>query len=77
MVPRLGNLGRHAEALASFDKAIAINPDDAYTWNFRGVALHGLGRYAEAVGSYDRALAINPGYTEVKQNRKMALKKQT
>ncbi len=74
--PRLGILGRPAEALASFDKAIAINPDDAYAWNFRGVALHELGRYTEAVASYDKAIAINPDYAEVKQNRKIALKKQ-
>ena len=73
----LGILGRHTEALASFDKSIAINPDDAYAWNFRGVALHELGRYTEAVTSYDKAIAINPDYSEVKLNRKMALKKQT
>ena len=72
----LGILGRHTEALASFDKAIAINPDDPYAWNFRGVALHELGRYTEAVASYNKAIAINPDYSEVKQNRKMALKKQ-
>lgn len=65
------------EALASFDKAIAINPYDAYTWNFRGVALHELRRYAEAVDSYDRAIALNPKYAEVKLNRKLALKKQS
>ena len=35
--------GRHAEAVASFDKAIASNPNDAGAWNTRGVALSNLG----------------------------------
>ena len=69
--------GHYPEALASCDKAIAINPDYADAWNGRGVALHELGRYTEAVASYDKAIAIDPDYAEVKQNRKIALKKQT
>lgn len=37
------------EALASFDKAIAINPDDADAWNNRGKTLRELGRHPEQV----------------------------
>jgi tetratricopeptide (TPR) repeat protein len=36
-----------------------------------------LGHYTEAVVSYDKAIAINPNYVTAKQNREIALKKQT
>ncbi len=41
--------GHYPEALASCDKAIAINPNYAEAWNGRGVALGELGRHAEAL----------------------------
>jgi tetratricopeptide (TPR) repeat protein len=58
----LGKLSRYAEAVASYDKAITINPKFAGAWMFRGVALGNLGKYAEAVDSVDKAIAINPDY---------------
>src|SRR5262245_63285769 len=50
----LSNIGRHAEALASFDQAIALGAADAH--GGRADALVTLGRLAEAVESFDRAL---------------------
>ena len=47
-------------AVASYDRAIAINPGYADVWVLRGLALGELGRYKEAIASYDRAIAINP-----------------
>ena len=75
----LHQLGRTTEALASYDKAIDIDPNgaDVYLWNKRGDALSQLGRYEEAVISYDKALAINPIDDYAKQNREIALEKQS
>jgi tetratricopeptide (TPR) repeat protein len=60
-------------ALESFDKAIAINPDSATTWNYRGNALMSLDRYKEAIDSFDKAIAIKPDYASPWYNRGNAL----
>ena len=54
------NLGRYEEAIASYDKALEIKPDQDEAWNNRGVALGNLGRYEEEIASYDKALEIKP-----------------
>ena len=55
----------YEEAIASYDRALQINPTDSESWNFRGVALRCLGRNEEAIASYDRALEINPDDSHV------------
>ena len=47
------------QALASFDRALALDENDASAWNDRGIALGNLGRHEEALASYDRALALD------------------
>jgi tetratricopeptide (TPR) repeat protein len=71
-----GNQGKWSEAVASYDKALAINPKLADAWNNRGVALGNLGRYTEEVASYDKALLINPNFAIAQENRKIALDNQ-
>ena len=56
----LSRLGRHEEALASFDHAIVHQPDFADAHGNRASALRELGRTAEAVASYERAVALQP-----------------
>ena len=53
-------LGRHDEAVASYDRALAIAPD-AETWNNRGNALQGTHRRIEALASFENSLALEPG----------------
>jgi predicted O-linked N-acetylglucosamine transferase (SPINDLY family) len=56
----LGALGRHEEALASFDRAIAAAAaETAKAQGYRADLLGELGRHAEAVEAYDRALAVS------------------
>ncbi|MEA5479831.1 tetratricopeptide repeat protein [Pseudanabaena galeata UHCC 0370] len=50
---------QYEEAIASYDKAIKINPDNDRAWGFRGLALEKLGRYEKAIISYDNALQFN------------------
>ena len=67
------DLKRPEEALASYDKALAIKPDYAEALNNRGNALQDLKRPDEALASYDKALAIKPDYAEALNNRGNAL----
>ena len=69
----LKNLGRFDEALASYDRALAIIPGYADALYNRGVTLQELGRFDEAVDSYDRALAIQPAHFGALGNRGAAL----
>ena len=64
---------RFAEALAIYDKAIALMPDNAVVYSNRGIVLQGLRRFAEALASYDKAIALNPGYADAHSNRGNAL----
>ena len=67
-------LGRHKEALASFDKALTLRPDYPEALNNRGNALRDLGRAREALVSYDKALALRPDNLESLSNRGNALR---
>jgi tetratricopeptide (TPR) repeat protein len=60
---------RQEEALALFDRAVALAPDFAEAWNNRGIAQRNLGRFAEALASFERALAIRPDYAMAWNNR--------
>jgi protein O-GlcNAc transferase len=66
-------LGRGDEALAEFDSALMIKPDNALTLLSRGNLLLAAGRAAEALASYDRLLQVAPGYDEAWFRRGTAL----
>lgn len=52
--------GEFDKAIASWEKALKINPNLSEAWHNRGSALGRLGKYEEAVKSFQRALAIEP-----------------
>jgi tetratricopeptide (TPR) repeat protein len=56
------NLGRHDDALAVFDKAVQLEPNDASLWNNLGNVCIGSNRTPEAIASFQRALALDPGH---------------
>ena len=62
------NLERLDEAIASYNKALAIKPDYAEAHNNLGIALWGLGKPDDAVASYHNALSIKPDYAEAHNN---------
>jgi tetratricopeptide (TPR) repeat protein len=64
---------RLAEALAMYDKTIALMPDNAVVYSNRGIVLQGLSHFAEALASYDKAIALKPGYADAHSNRGNAL----
>jgi len=60
---------RLAEALASYDRAVAQRPGFALAWNNRGGVLRDLGRADDAIASISRAIAIHSGYAQAWFNR--------
>jgi predicted O-linked N-acetylglucosamine transferase (SPINDLY family) len=73
----LQGLERFDEALASYERALAIRPNYAEAHNNRGVVLQEIERFDEALASYERALSIKPNYAEALTNRGIALRELT
>ena len=55
----LSALGRHEEAIACFDKALAVNPRYAHCWNNKGAVLFAIRRYEESLSCFDKSLTID------------------
>ncbi len=66
-------LERLDDALESYSRAIAINPNHAEAYYNRGVLWQQLLRFDSALESYNRAIAINPRHAEAYYNRGIAL----
>src|SRR5512140_200232 len=62
-------LGKNAEALANYDRALALQPRHAEALSNRGNTLKALKRFDEALDSFDRALAAQPDYPAALSNR--------
>lgn len=65
----LQDQGRQEEAIAAFNQALALEPEQAEPYNNRAVALKRLKRFDEAIQSFERALEINPQYCEALNNQ--------
>ena len=44
--------------------ATMLDPQDAQSWNFKGISLAAMGRYNEALSALDKATTINSSYAE-------------
>ncbi len=56
----LASLKRYASAIACYDRALELRPNDYWAWYQRGNVLEDLSRTEEAIASYDKALEIKP-----------------
>jgi tetratricopeptide (TPR) repeat protein len=56
--------GRLDDALAVFDKAVQLRPDDPELWKQLGGALVRLNRPAEALATYQHVLKLDPGHCD-------------
>jgi predicted O-linked N-acetylglucosamine transferase (SPINDLY family) len=70
----LTELGRSAEALTAFDRALRLQPGSADLWNERGIVLRDLQRLPEALESLARALRLRPDFAEAFTNQGDALR---
>ncbi len=66
---RLSDMGRPEEAIACYDRALALRPHFMEALYNRGNALRQLKREEDALASFDQALAINPGFIHALNNR--------
>lgn len=64
----LTRLKRDEEAIEHFEKAVAINPENAMVYNNMGAALAREKRYLESALSLRRALEIDPENSSVRNN---------
>jgi protein O-GlcNAc transferase len=78
--PTLINLGavlqaqlERRQALACYERALALDPGIAEGWNNRSLILSDLGRYPEAAASAQRAIDLRPQYAEALNNLGSAL----
>jgi predicted O-linked N-acetylglucosamine transferase (SPINDLY family) len=67
-------MGRLEDALADYDRAIALNPSYAFALCNRGTVLERLGRWEESLASYDRAIEVDSEDSLTYYNRGSVLK---
>jgi Tfp pilus assembly protein PilF len=67
-------LRRYGEALASYDRAIALEPGIPETHNNRGNLLRILRRHEDALACFDKAIALRPDYAVAYRNRGIVLR---
>ncbi|MEH2252079.1 tetratricopeptide repeat protein [Nostoc sp.] len=68
-------LEKYEEALASYEKALAIKDDFTEAWSKQGMVLTELDRDEEALASYDKGLAIKDDFLEAWLKRGDVLRK--
>ena len=59
-------------AIANYDRAIALEPDDADAYHNRGIAKDAQGDYAAAIADFNRAIALEPDDADAYHNRGIA-----
>ena len=63
----------YESALKAYDKAIELEPDDAYAWYNKGTALGELGWYEEELEAYNKAIELKSDYFEAWSDKGVAL----
>ena len=61
--------GQLVEAIAEYDAAIRINPQDALAYSSRGAIYNKLGQHQQAVESLTQAIGVNPNFNVLYNNR--------
>ena len=59
----------YAAAAANYERAIALEPDNAEAYHWRGIVKDAQGDYAGAIADFDRAIALNPDDADIYYNR--------
>lgn len=72
---RLDAADRHEDALAAYDRVVALDPDCAVAWRRLGMALLRLGRTTVALDRMNRALAASPGNMDARMAGGRALQR--
>lgn len=70
----LQRLGRHAEAVDAYRRAVQGAPQSGNTWAGLGISLEALGRKAQAAEAFRRALGAGPLNKDVREYAETRLK---
>ena len=74
---QLGNLCFDSDlpdkAIAAYDKALALNPNNADVLTDQGVMYRKAGKYDKAVQSFDKAIAVDPKHEIARFNKGIVL----
>jgi tetratricopeptide (TPR) repeat protein len=65
--------GRYVEAVAAYDQAIHLAPNNPAAYFFKGNALSALRSYEEAILAYDRAIQLSPNVADAYNAKGRAL----
>ena len=71
----LANLKRYKEALAAYNQAHHLNPNDVIAYTYKAIALVNLERYEEALVACNQALLIDPSYALAYNNKGSAFER--
>jgi tetratricopeptide (TPR) repeat protein len=72
----LRELGQYQEAIAIYDRVLAIDPNDVYAIGGKADSLYGSGEHQQAVAWIDKALESDPNngrILQVKQTLQQAV----
>jgi tetratricopeptide (TPR) repeat protein len=67
-----GSMIMFQKALADYDRAISLNPNEAPFYTNRGWAKDKLGKHQEGIDDQNKALALNPNFIGAYDNRGIA-----
>ncbi|OGV35422.1 MAG: hypothetical protein A2020_06735 [Lentisphaerae bacterium GWF2_45_14] len=67
-------LGNNACAMADFERAVQLNPEDANAFNGRGWSYVKSERYPEALADFNTAIRLSPRFSTAFNNRGVAFK---
>lgn len=71
----LNNLGKHRDAMACIENALAMNRDEPRAWNDKGNTLVDLNQISDAIACFDKALELYPEYAIAMCRKGIALAK--
>ena len=58
------NAKRYEEALVACEQAIRLDPNDAWAYSNKSIALNNLKRYEEALVAFEQAIRLDPNFTD-------------
>ncbi len=64
--------GKYDDAIADYDKAIALDPNVAIAYTNRGLAYGRKGAFDRAIADYTKAIALDPNFADAYTNRGVA-----
>lgn len=65
----LASQGKYAEAIAAYNKAIELDPNNALAYNYRGEAYKSNGKYDLALADFNKAIELDPKDQRAYANR--------